>query len=360
MRVAFVIPGVAGGGVRSVTRIAEGLAGRGHEVMVLFRRQTKSLRDRARDWYLGARYGRRQSWLSGFPGVARCYDRLTGDVVGAQDVVVGVGVSCVLEIAELPAWCGVKVHNCRGVEPWVGEAMDRAWSLSMPRIVIAAHLERLMREQGSADPIHIASNGVDRKSYFASVPEAERLGLGTVFHGGAVKDPDLLLDVLNRVVEARPSTPVHVFGSYPRPSRLPHGARYVRFPTTAQARDCYSRCRVWFVGSRNEGLPNPLLEAMACGCAVVSTACGGPNDVLDNGRGGILVPVGDATAMTDAILKLLDDDALRASYVRTAQGIVDRHTWPGAVETFEAALKAIVAGAPKRVATPSRELAAIR
>jgi glycosyltransferase involved in cell wall biosynthesis len=72
--------------------------------------------------------------------------------------------------------------------------------------------------------------------------------------------------------------------------------------------------------SEFEGLPNTLIEAMACGCPVVATDCpGGTREILVDGEYGQLVPVGDSTALAAAMAQTLanppapDDLYARAS-----------------------------------------------
>ncbi len=78
-----------------------------------------------------------------------------------------------------------------------------------------------------------------------------------------------------------------------------------------------ARAGVLAVSSRNEGFCNVLAEALACGCPVVSTDCpSGPAEILDDGRYGRLVPVGDDAAMAAALDATLseprDEERLRA------------------------------------------------
>jgi glycosyltransferase involved in cell wall biosynthesis len=68
-----------------------------------------------------------------------------------------------------------------------------------------------------------------------------------------------------------------------------------------------ARAAVYALSSRREGLPSALIEALPWGVPIVATDCtSGPREVLDHGRHGRLVPVGDETALASALLDALD------------------------------------------------------
>jgi len=87
-------------------------------------------------------------------------------------------------------------------------------------------------------------------------------------------------------------------------------------------------CDVFALPSLFEGSSLAVLEAMAAGRAVVSSAIGGTDELIADGENGLLVPPGDPTALAAALRRLLGDAGLRASLASGARARVARDFSP--------------------------------
>ena len=95
-----------------------------------------------------------------------------------------------------------------------------------------------------------------------------------------------------------------------------------------------------------DGIPTALLEAMAAGCGIVSTDAGSIAEVIEDGREALIVPQGDAGALADAIVRLMQDGNLRARLARGAVERVSRDFDISRCETaFHQRVQAAIAGA---------------
>ncbi len=78
---------------------------------------------------------------------------------------------------------------------------------------------------------------------------------------------------------------------------------------------------VFALSSLYEGLPTVLIEALYCGCPVVSTDClSGPREILQDGRYGRLVPVGDDVALAEALTETITHPPDRQMLIQSVQG----------------------------------------
>jgi glycosyltransferase involved in cell wall biosynthesis len=113
--------------------------------------------------------------------------------------------------------------------------------------------------------------------------------------------------------------------------------------TDAEKNGLLAACDVLALPSRHESFGIVLVEAWACGKPVVSCRVGGVAALVDEGQDGLLVPVGDAEALGQALLRLLQDPALRAEMGSAGQKKVkSRYTWETVTAVYrEACLAAI-------------------
>jgi glycosyltransferase involved in cell wall biosynthesis len=82
------------------------------------------------------------------------------------------------------------------------------------------------------------------------------------------------------------------------------------------------------------GWNNPVIEAMACGTPVVCTDIGGVGDFAFHERTALLVPVRDSAALASAIVRMIDDTALRERLASNAIEEVKRFDWDRAADEF--------------------------
>lgn len=87
-----------------------------------------------------------------------------------------------------------------------------------------------------------------------------------------------------------------------------------------------------------EGLPNALMEAMMMGHACISTSCTGADELIEDGKNGLLVPTGDAKALCKAMCRLSDNPVLRERLGRTASVTAQAWTTERVVRLWEEVL----------------------
>lgn len=331
--------GVAGS-VRSSMRVGNELLARGHDVRIFYRDDLSGLWNRVRKIWLKLRYGFNNDWLLMFNGRSFCYRKLNATDFSSDELIISMCARTTFDMWNLPEEVGIKVLYCRGAEIQNRKQLMEALELPIYKIAISSRLAEMIARETNQPVVGNVGNGVDTKEYFSSILDSEREGIGSTFGWSKAKDPDSIIDIMQMLGRRLPGVSRHLFSSGKKPKGV-KGVHFKRLPTIEEARRIYSGRKVWFLASISEGCPNPLLEAMACGCAVVSTDCGSPSDIIKDGVNGFLVEVGNTKAMVDKIVLLYNNEQLRNQICANATKTIESYSWPKAVDKLEGYLISI-------------------
>ena len=85
---------------------------------------------------------------------------------------------------------------------------------------------------------------------------------------------------------------------------------------------------LFVLASKQEGMPNALIEAMALGLPCISTdcPCGGPRDLITDGENGLLIPVDDVKALEAAMLRILGDKEFAEKLGKNAARVQEKYS----------------------------------
>jgi sugar transferase (PEP-CTERM/EpsH1 system associated) len=205
--------------------------------------------------------------------------------------------------------------------------------LSVSRQLRDSHARRTGFKPERITVIH---NGVDRRLFHPDLAERarmrEELGLaedefciGCVGNLFPVKDHTTLLAALQELDGKCGKWRVLLAGEGSERARLEaivaarHWSdRVIFLGTSHRVPELLNAMDVYVLPSVAEGLSNSLLEAMASGLPVIATAVGGNPEVVDDGKSGLLFPVGDSARLAEMLLRLMSQPEVRLEMAQRA------------------------------------------
>jgi glycosyltransferase involved in cell wall biosynthesis len=210
---------------------------------------------------------------------------------------------------------------------------------------ITANSRDLVRKAQALAPtrsVHLIPNGVDAQ-HFRSAPRDEQLAhslgltdrsvVGFVGEARSKKGLASLLIAYRLVAQQRPAALLLVGGVRRDDKELLKVFQkqqpdlpivVVPYTTSEALLAYYNLIDVLVLPSLHDGLPNALLEGMACERAIVATTAGGIPDAIADGENGRLVAPGATSALATAMIDLIDDADLRQRLGQAARATVLR------------------------------------
>ncbi len=221
----------------------------------------------------------------------------------------------------------VVVGSCRAQRNIKQQHERFLWRTAHAHICNASSIYSGLHELGVPHSLlHFIPNGVDT-DYFSPNPAGLTTAPELVCVGRMVraKEQEVLLHAFVQVLKQVPDAKLHFVGDgilleERKQLALDLGlGTSVIFHGASSAREHLQTARMFVFSSRDEGMPNAILEAMSCGLPIVSTNANGIVDIVEHKKQGILVDVGDVDALAQGILSLLANASLTENMGQAAR-----------------------------------------
>jgi glycosyltransferase involved in cell wall biosynthesis len=233
---------------------------------------------------------------------------------------------------------GAKFYLIQHYETWSGpkDRVDATWRAPLNKVVISRWLYELGQALG-CEHIEYIPNGIDHERYHLLNPISIRpKRIAMLFHTMDWKGCPDGLRALGIVKNQHPDLRVTLFGTPRRSGSIPDWVEYFRDPPQTEiVGRIYNESSIFLCPSWTEGFALPPAEAMACGCAVVSTDCGGVRDFLENEVTALISPPRDPEALAQNMLRLLQDDELRQRLARAGQERIQGFSWERSADQLD-------------------------
>jgi glycosyltransferase involved in cell wall biosynthesis len=359
VKITFVVPERHfSGGIKVVAIYAERLQRRGHDVLVVSpQRRVLTLKDRARLLIREGRWSRPPEH-SHFDGrnvklhIYKPYRPVEDADVPSADVIIATWFETALWVAKLTPSKGAKVIFIQGYETLPEQPrpeIDETWRLPFQKIVISRWLKQLAADKFNDTRAAHIPNSVDTAQFFAPLRSMQPVPtVGFLASYSPFKDMKTAIAAIARIRETIPNLRVVSFGAEElrNDMPLPPNTEFHLRPPQNLIRELYAKCDLWLCGSQREGFHLPLLEAMACRCPGVSTRAGGPEDIIEPGKNGFLVDVGDAAGLATACCRLLTaGEETWKKFSDAAFMTATSYTWDDATVLFENELELAISRA---------------
>lgn len=384
---AIRYPPAPGGAETHAHRIASGLVRRGHEVDVytsdLYREHPFERLDGPYPVLDGVRVHRKRAYMCGealhypvMPGQLEALRR-EADIVHCHSF--GYFHANLLALRRrlrptplvfTPHFHPAETMQGGTARQWLRRVYDAevaTWAFDQADRVIAnsrAELDSMAHHITDLDKVTVIPNGIDPED-FAELPDGQAFLDARGIEGPVVlyvgrlaqnKRIELVIDVMPELVREFPGLCLLVVGpddgagaawkARAREAGVEASVRFEGFLPAPELRAAHTAADLFVLPSEWEAFGLVLLDAMACGTPCLVSDRGGPQEVVEDGRTGLVLPYGDGPAWRDAVLRLLRDDARRREMGRAArEHVLADCTWSRTVDRVEALYRDVLGGA---------------
>jgi glycosyltransferase involved in cell wall biosynthesis len=235
-------------------------------------------------------------------------------------------------VSECPSERGAKFYLVQDFPPWLGDKceLEQTWRLPLKKICISSWLAELVTQAGvPKQDVEVIPDAIDHGRFRVINSIGERAQRVIMLYSSlAYKRSQLGLSVLLKCKEAVPGLETSLFGPLEaQPAAPPSWSEYCGSVNESELIKLYNAASIYLCSSVAEGFALPPAEAMACGCAVATTDCGGNRDYAEHEKTALVSDPDDFESLVNNVLRLLTDEELRVKLALAGRDRIAEFTW---------------------------------
>lgn len=220
------------------------------------------------------------------------------------------------------------------------------WIITNSDKIIAvsnAVMKHALKLGASHKKIKVIPNGVDLKEFglreFKKTESKKIIFVGRLFPNKGIQ---YLVEAAPIILARHPDVEFIIIGKGPMETELKkligrlnveHAFRFLGIVPSVP--EIMRECDIFVRPSLTEGMPLTILEAMACGLPIIASKIPGTSEVVKDGETGILIKPGDVKQLSDAVIKLIEDENYaKRIRVRAYEFIRNHYSWDRIAEEY--------------------------
>lgn len=312
-------PRVAGGGTKVLYEYANYLVRKGNSVEIVYMASQLwsnfCFPPKIRRFLALKSIKRRPTWFDLDKRIVKygVFD-VNNETIHDADVIVITDVRTAYPVSRLNEKKGKKIYIIQDFENWIlpDEKVYETYSLDFKHITVAKFLSNIVDAHSTCKSVCVP-NGINTDLFKVTVPIEKRKKLSIAFHyrSNPQKGSKYAFDVVRILQKKYIDLEVIVVSIEKKPDDLPKNCKFIHGATPQKVADINNSVSIFMCTSMLEGFGLPGLEAMACGCALVTTDYTAVHEYAENQYNALISPVKDTESMARNVIRLLEDDNLR-------------------------------------------------